>query len=362
MRVPFRERNPAPIGIASIAVIVVAMVLALNLNSLPLIGGGTVYNAAFAEAAGLRSGEEVRIAGVKVGKVESVDLEGDHVRVDFRVDDGVRVGDLTRADIKIKTLLGSHYLSLDPRGRAKQSPDRQIPITRTSTPFEIVPAVSELSTTVGKIDHVQIAKSFDTLSSTFENSPDEIRASLRGLRRLSQTISSRDDQLHELVKRSKNVTGVLAGRDKEFVRLIQDGDRILQSVQARRAVIHQLLINTVTLSQQLNGLIADNQSQLRPMLNNLQRVNKILLDNQKNLDRTIELLAPFSRQFADVAGTGRWFDSYIQNLLPIPASIQDPPANGGHGQSGAGTSGGGSGGGSGGRNDQKSSNPLPFLP
>jgi virulence factor Mce-like protein len=358
MKIPFRERNPVPIGLAAIGTIVAGLVIALNLQSIPLIGGGTSYNAAFAEAAGLKRDEEVRIAGVKVGKVTDLELEGDHVRVDFRVDDQVRVGELTRAEIKIKTVLGAHYLSLDPRGPGRQDPDKQIPVSRTATPFEVVPAVSELSQRVGDIDTKQLAQSFDVLSDTFKNSPEEIRGSLRGLSRLSKTISSRDDDLHELVKASKGVTEVLATRNEEFVRLLDDGDKILQAVQARRAVIHQLLVNTVRLSQQVNALIAENQAEIGPMLANLQRVNAILLKNQDNLDKTIQLLAPYSRQFTDATGSGRWFDSYIQNLIPVPASVQNVPGGaGGTGgtQPGSGSSGGGSSGG-------QSSNPLPFLP
>jgi phospholipid/cholesterol/gamma-HCH transport system substrate-binding protein len=356
MRIPFRERNPVPIGLAAIGTIVVALIVALNLESIPLISGATSYNAAFAEAAGLKADEEVRIAGVKVGKVTGLKLEGDHVRVDFRVDDGVRLGELTRAEIKIKTVLGAHYLSLDPRGPGRQDPGKQIPVSRTATPFEVVPAVSELSQRVGDIDTAQLAQSFDVLSDTFKNSPEEIKGSLRGLSRLSQSISSRDDQLHELVKASKDVTGVLADRNEEFVKLLADGDRILQAVEARRAVIHQLLVNTVRLSQQVNGLIADNQKEIGPMLANLQRVNAILLKNQANLDRTIQLLAPYASQFTDATGSGRWFDSYIQNLIPIPASVQNAPGGVGGTGSGNGTQpGGGSSGG-------RSSNPLPFLP
>ena len=292
----------------------------------------------------------MRIAGVKVGKVTGLRLEGDHVRVDFRVDDGVRIGDLTRAEIKIKTVLGAHYLALDPRGPGRQDPERQIPVSRTATPFEVVPAVSELSRRADAIDTRELAKSFDVLSSTFQNSPEEIKASLRGLQRLSRTVSSRDDQLHELVGRSKNVTQVLADRNAEFVKLVDDGDKILRAVQARRAVIHQLLVNTVSLTQQVNALIAENDRQIGPMLANLERVNRILLKNQNNLDRTIQLLSVYGRQFTDATGTGRWFDSYIQNLIPVPASVQPPPAGG----SGGRRPGGGS--------PSRPANPLPFLP
>ncbi|TDD39755.1 MCE family protein [Actinomadura sp. KC06] len=349
MRVTFRERNPVPIGLSGFAVIIVLVVLAMNLESIPLISGGDTHTAAFKEAAGLKKDEEVRIAGVKVGKVTDLELDGDRVKVTFKVDDGVRLGDRTEASIKIKTVLGAHYLALTPRGKGRLG--RNIPIERTHVPFEVVPAISELSRRVGAIDVQQVAKSFDVLSETFKNSPEEVRASLQGLRRLSNTVASRDDQLHELAGKAKDVSKLLADRNQDFAKLVADGDRVLQAVQARRAVIHQLLVNTVALSQQVNALISENEKQLRPMLDNLAKVNRVLLKNQDNLDRILQLFAPFARQFADVTGTGRWFDSWIQNLIPIPASIQ-APKNGGNGTTTR------KPGGQTGNTD----NPLPFLP
>jgi virulence factor Mce-like protein len=364
MRIPFRERNPVPIGLGAFAVIIVLLVLAMNLGSIPFINGTRTHTAAFAEAAGLKPDEEVRIAGVKVGKVTGTDLDGDHVKVTFQVDNDVKLGDLTRAEIKIKTVLGAHYLSLDPRGGGTLA--RQIPLDRTATPFEVVPAISQLSQRLQKIDYQQVAKSFDVLSDTFQNSPDEIRASLKGLRRLSSTIASRDEELHELAGRARSVSQLLADRNQDFSKLIEDGDKILQAVQARRAVIHQLLVNTVMLSQQINALIKENQAQLKPMLQNISGVTKVLLKNQQNLDRTIELFAPFARQFSEVTGNGRWFDAWIQNLIPIPAHIEDPPKQGGGNGTRAPNQNGGQngtqGGQNGGQNGNNKGNPLPFLP
>ncbi|SEG32040.1 phospholipid/cholesterol/gamma-HCH transport system substrate-binding protein [Thermomonospora echinospora] len=361
MRVPFRERNPVPIGLISFGIIAVLMVLAANLGNLPLLGGGPTYSAQFSEAAGLRSGEEVRVAGVRVGKVTGLDLAGDHVKVTFRIEeDGVRLGDLTRAEIKIKTMLGAHYLALVPRGTGRLN--REIPLSRTSVPYNVVPAINDLSRQVDQIDHREVARSFQTLADTFENSPEEIRASLRGLRRLSETISSRDTELHELADRARSVSQLLADRNADFARLVDDGDRILQAVQARREVIHQLLVRTVLLSQQVNALISENEAQLRPMLDNLKRVNDVLLRNQRSLDRMLELYGPFTRQFADATGSGRWFDNYIQNLLPIPASIKNAPSGNG-GAGGTGDAGGRPGTGQPSSTPRPSKdNPLPFLP
>src|SRR5687768_2341274 len=159
MKVSFRERNPVPIGLAGFAVIAVLVLLATNLPAIPFVSGGSTHTASFREAAGLKADEEVRVAGVRVGEVTGLDLDGDHVRVTFRVDDGVALGSRTEAAIKIKTVLGAHYLALTPRGTGRLG--RHIPIERTHAPFEIVPAISELSRRVGAIDARQVAASFD---------------------------------------------------------------------------------------------------------------------------------------------------------------------------------------------------------
>ncbi|MCD0450273.1 MCE family protein [Actinocorallia sp. API 0066] len=349
---PFRERNPAVLGTVALAGITAGIVLALNLDSLPVIGAGTTYHAHFAEAAGLKEGEEVRIAGVKVGKVTGLDLDAGKVRVDFKIDEGVHVGEASVVHIKIKTLLGAHYLALDPIGKRAQKPGQVIPVTRTHTPYEVVPALSDLTENVEAIDTDQLAKSFDTLSETFENSPEEIKASLRGLRRISETISSRDDDLALLIDRARDVTEALDQRKGDLVSIVREGDRVLQAVKARRQTIHDLLVNTYALAQQLNAVIDENEDEIKPLLANLQKVTDILLDNRKNLDRMVQLMSVYSKQFADATGTGRWFDSYIQNLLPVPVSIGEPSTDRPTKKKGSG----------GEKNNKPADGPLPLLP
>jgi phospholipid/cholesterol/gamma-HCH transport system substrate-binding protein len=101
MSKPFRERNPVVIGAISISVIVLLLLAAFRAQDLPLIGGGDRYTAAFTEAGGLKPEDEVRIAGVRVGKVETVELDGDHVKVTFRVKTDSSFGTETGAAIKV---------------------------------------------------------------------------------------------------------------------------------------------------------------------------------------------------------------------------------------------------------------------
>ena len=78
---PFRERNPVIIGLVSMSVLAVLLVAAFRAQDLPVIGGGDTYYAEFAEAGGLQSDDEVRIAGVRVGQVKSIELADGVVRV-----------------------------------------------------------------------------------------------------------------------------------------------------------------------------------------------------------------------------------------------------------------------------------------
>jgi phospholipid/cholesterol/gamma-HCH transport system substrate-binding protein len=320
---PFRERNPLPIGIAGLTTVGLMALLAFNLQHFE---GGNSYSAAFSEAAGLKPGEEVRIAGVKVGKVEGVDLEGDHVKVKFT--SGTPFGTDTRVQIKIKTLLGSHFLALEPKGPGRQPSGHEIPVSRTNAPYDVVPALQDASAQLGKINTKQLAQSFDTLSQTMQGSSQNVRGTLAGLQKISRAVASRDDELNELLKHSSNVTKLLADRSGDLAALVNDGGLLLQEINARRQVINQLLTGTVSLSQQITGTVEENQATLNPALKNLHQVVNILNRNQTNLDKTLKLMGPFTGEFADVTGTGRWFDVYLQNIVPLPAGVNIPGGSG----------------------------------
>jgi phospholipid/cholesterol/gamma-HCH transport system substrate-binding protein len=320
--IPFRERNPVVIGAIGLAVIASMLMVAFNIDDIALLAGGRTHSAALTEAGGLKEGDDVRVAGVKVGKVTGVDLEGDHVRVDFRVDGSTRLGSQTTASVRIKTILGQKFLMLEPGGPGEL--DEQIPVSRTVPAYDVVEAFSDLATTAEDIDTAQLAGALDTIADTFRDSPEEVRAAVDGLGRLSRTIASRNDQLRELLDHANGVTGVLADRNNELVTLLADGDLLLQELRKRRDDIHTLLESTVTLSEQLTALVRENRAAIRPALANLKNVLATLRANQESLDRSIELLAPFVRVFANTTGNGRWFDTYVQNLAPVPGGVGSP--------------------------------------
>ena len=322
---PFRSRNPIPVGAAFLTTLLVLFFLAFNYQNLPF-AGARHYSAAFSEAAGLRAGDIVRIGGVAVGDVKSVKLEGNHVKVGFSITDhSVHLGRATTASIEIFTLLGNKYLSLEPRGDGSWPSKQEFPLTQTTSPYDVVPAFQDLSRNLGEIDTKQLATAFDTLSETFKNSPAALKSTLSGLSRLSQTIASRDDQIGELLTHARSLTQVLADRRAQLGAILGDGSKLLDELNARRQVISEMLTNTSSLAQQLQGLVTDNQNQLKPALDQLKSVTSILDNNREQIDQTVTMLVPWVRDLIDVVGQGPFFDGSLINTVnpfyvsgPIP--------------------------------------------
>ncbi len=319
MSTPFRERNPVIIGAISLVVLAATLLAAFRAESLPLIGGGDLYYASFSEAGGLQADDEVRVAGVRVGKVQSVELAGDHVKVAFRVEDDADFGEDTAAAIKVKTLLGAMYLSLEPAGSGQMAEGAEIPIERTTSPYDVVQAFEGLAQRAERIDTDQLAESLTTLADLTRNTPDEFREALDGVSSLSSNLAARDEQINELLGNLERVSKVLDARDGDIIALMEDADVLFQALVARREAVHRLLVSTSELSRELTILVRQSRADLKPALTHLENVLDVLNKNEDNLDKSLRLMAPFYRVFANTLGTGPWFDTYIQNFPPAPA-------------------------------------------
>lgn len=237
-----RKRNPMVSGVVAIVVMFLILGAVLFRDNLPLINGGTKYTADFSETAGLKTGDEVRVAGVRSGQVKDIKLDGDHVVVTFQVS-GAWVGDKSVAAIKIKTILGQKFLELDPQGTQSADPEVPIPLNRTTAPYDVIQAFSGLTDTVNNINTDQLKQSFQVLTDALQGTPTSIRGALDGVTRLSETIFSRDQQLASLLDASKQTSQILADRNAQFAALLQDGSVLLSALNDRRSAISALLTN-----------------------------------------------------------------------------------------------------------------------
>lgn len=277
--------------------------------------GHTSYQAMMDHTGGLRVGEEVQVAGVGVGEVTGIDLEADGVRVWFTVADHVRLGDRTRTEVKVATLLGTHYLSVEPRG-AGTLPDNTIPMARTRTPYNLQDVLDDGVPELREFDPAVLERSFREIATTLDASGDELGPALDGVRELSGHIATRSDDLAALLGATRNVSRQLSASGGDIIELMRQADLILDTLRVRRAAIGALLRDLTSFGTELAGTVDDISADTGPLLADLEHVVGVLAEHDESLDAALTVIAPAARYFANAAGTGRWLDQYVETGLP----------------------------------------------
>ena len=227
----FTERNPMVIGAVGIAVVAAIVVAALQYQNLPLVGQGKTYSAYFADAGGLLSGADVEVSGFPAGRVSDIELDGAQVLVHFTVDKNIRMGESTHAAIKTKSLLGTKVLDVVPRGHGALT--GPIPMSATSSPYQLPDALGDLANTISGLDTDQLSASLSTLSEAFADTPTELRNAVQGVSRFAETLNRRDAQLRNLLDNAATATGVLAQRSDQIVQIVGDTNALLVELQTQ---------------------------------------------------------------------------------------------------------------------------------
>lgn len=310
----FAERNPFVIGIVGVVAVAGVAVAALEYDKLPFFDSAKHYTAYFAESGGLRSGAAVQVAGFRVGEVSSVDLQGAQVVVTFDVEDSVRLGEQTEANIRTKSLLGAKVLEVTPRGDGQLA--QPIPIERTKAPYQLPDALGDLSATINGLDTTSVSDALATLADTFQDTPPVVRQAVQGVGRFSQMLNSRDSALRELLANANQATGVLSERADEIARLVADSTALLAELRTQSSALEQISGNLSALARQLAGFISDNQAQLRPALDKLNVVLSIVDTHKAGLQQAIKHLNQYAMSLGESVASGPFFKAYIANLLP----------------------------------------------
>jgi phospholipid/cholesterol/gamma-HCH transport system substrate-binding protein len=311
---PLAERNRITVGVVGILIVVALVVAVFSYNKIPLVNGKSGYSAYFTEAGGIKSGSDVRVSGLSVGRVSSVKLDGTKVLVKFTVDDNIELGDRTEASIKTETVLGTKMLEITPRGDGKLS--GTIPIERTRSPYDLPTALGDLTSTISALDTTKLSSALTTLANTFKDTPPDLKVALEGVARFSEVLDTRDAQLRNLLGDANKVTAVLGKRSDQIAKLVVNANALLAELLTQRNSVDALMTNLTAASRQISGLVSDNRTQLKPALDKLNGVLGILDNRKQELQRTLYLLRRYAMSFGEVLGSGPFFKASLVNLAP----------------------------------------------
>jgi phospholipid/cholesterol/gamma-HCH transport system substrate-binding protein len=299
-------------------VVLAILIIAVGLQPERLLAYATSlqYEALFTEAGGIIVGNDVTLSGIKVGAVTDVSLDNGDALVAFTINGKYALGSETTAHIKTGTLLGERVLSLESSGEGKLDRTDVIPVSRTSSPYSLSDAVGELTENTAGTDTQQLNQSLDTLSTTLDQIAPRLGPTFDGLSRVSRSLNSRNETLADLLKAASDVTGILSERSQQVNSLILNANDLLAVLVERRQAVVDLLANTSAVSKQLVGLVADNEAELAPTLERLNKVNEVLVRNRDNLAKAIPGAAKYQTTLSEAVSSGAYYTAYVPNFNP----------------------------------------------
>lgn len=290
-------------------VLALAAVAGLLLLGVKSIGGEPAYHVRLRHAAGIDAGDDVRVAGLKVGKVTDVRAERDEVDVTFALTQSPEVLGITddsNTEVKLLSILGERFLSLTPGDGRPLADGATIAVENARDSYTIERFWLEATPQVEALDLDRIQQSVDVLATDLDIAPTAIRDALDGIAGVSAIVNDREQQIDDLLTSTRAVTSLVLDQTDELDDILTNGTAVMLMVQQRKDTIQALLKDAHRFVTGLTAVVRRTAPQLKPALRDLRAVVKVLVKHRKLLDRTLKLAGPTMRVFTNATGDGPW--------------------------------------------------------
>src|SRR6516164_9114411 len=306
--------NRLRIGIMGIIVMALVVGVGQSFTSVPMLMARPSYYGQFTDSGGLNTNDKVRIAGMDVGRVQGLKIEGDHISVKFSIGSQT-IGTESRLQIKTDTILGKKVLEIEARGSETLRPGATLPIGQSTTPYQIYDAFFDVTKAAQGWDIDTVKQSLNVLSQTIDQTYPHLSAALKGVADFSDTIGKRDEQITHLLAQANQIASILGDRSQQIDRLFVNSNDLLAAFNQRSRAISALLSNVSAFSVQVENLINDNPN-LNHVLEQLRTVSDLLEARKNDLAETLKTFGKTTAGLNETVASGPYFKVQLSNLLP----------------------------------------------
>src|ERR1700756_3537645 len=306
--------NRLRIGLMGLVVTVMVVAVGQTFTSVPMLFAAPVYYGQFTDSGQLNKGDKVRIAGVDVGQVQAIKIDGDHIVMKFSTGSNT-IGTESRLAIKTDTILGKKVLEIEPRGTQTLRPNGVLPLGQSTTPYQIYDAFFDVTKAAAGWNIDTVKQSLNVLSQTIDQTYPHLSAALDGVAKFSDTIGKRDEAITHLLAQANQIASILGDRSQQIDRLFVNSNNLLAAFNERSRAISALLNNVSTFSAQVEYLINDNPN-LNHVLEQLRTVSDLLDKRKDDLALALKTFGKTAASLNETVASGPYFKVQLTNLLP----------------------------------------------
>ncbi|MEV0296711.1 MlaD family protein [Nocardia sp. NPDC050710] len=312
------KSGKALIGFSFFAVLAIALTYTIWSTLQRSVPGGTdSYSATFSDVMGVRVGDDVRMAGVRVGRVDAIDFDDDYkARIGFRIQDRQRLTSTTKALVRYQNLIGQRYIALIPgkdEGEALR-PGAHIPLERTEHSFDVSSLLSGFEPLFSVLQPDQVNSLSETLIQALQGDGVSLSTLITQAAELASTFGQRDRILGDVITNLSSVLSGLANRSKELETLITQSRALVEALYAEGESLKHSVDQIAASTDSLVGLVTQVKPDLAEAQNDATTGVALLLLNGAALDKAAVQFPTMLNALARFTSYGAYANAYICRL------------------------------------------------
>lgn len=274
------------------------------------------FDAQFTDVSGLRIGDDVKVAGVRVGRVSSIDATAKGATVGFELRTQQPLLTTTEVVMRYQNLIGQRYLALvqgAQRGEVMKA-DSTVPVDRTDPGFDLTELLNGFRPLFEILKPADVNRLATSIVRVLQGEGGTVEGLLQETTKLTNFVSGRDQLYGEVLTNLTPVLDNLAGQDDELSTTIRELKDLMFGLARDRRSIGESIDGVSRLVGSTSQFLRDVRS---PAVNTIHRfvtVSKMLADTRNQLN---DAIAEFSHIFEGLGRAG----SYQNALNVYPCSF-----------------------------------------
>jgi virulence factor Mce-like protein len=292
-------------------------VMLFNTMSNVVEGDRNTWKARFTSASGLRPGDDVRVAGVKVGRVESVEvISNDEAQVTFQLVSEQKVYDSTRLALRYQNLLGQRYLSLTAganRG-SELSPDTELGTGMTDPGFDLTALLNGFQPLFDTLQPGEVNKFAENLVAVLQGQGPAVESLLKSTTSTAKFLSERDKAFTEVLDNLTPVLQNLAAHSDDLDATVQQLTALMSGLSKNRETFAQSIDTLGGLVGSTSQLLEEIRPALRTDVKELKTTTRILAENRERLGKDLDGLPDLLGSLAHLTSYYSALNQYLCNM------------------------------------------------
>lgn len=267
------------------------------------------YTATFENVQGLLVNDDVKIAGVTLGRVESIGHEpGGDVNVEFTLRDDVEVPEGSTISVRWRNVTGLRYLYVEPGEGSMVPAGHGFPMDQTRAPADLGSLLQRVVPVIDALDPSLQNQVLEALSTALMGREDEVRELIREGGELTATITSREAEIERLLQNSVTVLDAYAQREDQLRGLIESFAEVASTLRERNDELDSAIISIADGQEELRRFVDANDDEIRLAVDALEDVTGVLRSNAGDLERVLETTPRGLIGYHLISRTGQWFN------------------------------------------------------